>query len=199
MIGEPISEDTGDQLPPPPPPPSPPLPPFHPHQCLGVGVGLLVHDDLCHLVVAAVGGHVQRRQVVVGHVVHGNLMVQQQLDAVEVVALSRHVEGRQAILEARRSEWKTQQNVKCWEEWILRGHERRGGHRLEVYLGLWQYRSSSVQQHPHHLLMAAPGSTVERSQTVLWEPTGSFGERRAVRRTTDSDENRKAGITPTTK
>lgn len=71
----------------------------HPHQCLGVGVGLLVHDDLRHLVVAAVGGDVQRRQVVVGHVVHGHLVVQQQLDAVEVVALRRHVERRQTVLE----------------------------------------------------------------------------------------------------
>ena len=48
---------------------------------------------------AAVGGDVQRRQVVVGHVVHGHLVVQQQLDAVEVVALRRHVERRQAVLE----------------------------------------------------------------------------------------------------
>ncbi|TNN84795.1 hypothetical protein EYF80_004840 [Liparis tanakae] len=49
------------------------------------------------------GGHVQRRQVVVGHVVHGNLVVQQQLDAVEVVALRRHVERRQAVLEGTSS------------------------------------------------------------------------------------------------
>jgi len=77
---------------------------LYPHQCLGVGVGLLVHDDLRHLVVPAVGGHVQRRQVVVGYVVHGNLVVQQQLDAVEVVALRRHVERRQAVLEGTRSQ-----------------------------------------------------------------------------------------------
>lgn len=43
----------------------------------------------------------QRRQVVVGHVVHGHLVVQQQLDAVEVVALRRHVERRQTVLEGR--------------------------------------------------------------------------------------------------
>ncbi len=79
-------------------------PSFSPHQCFGVGVGLLVHDDLCHLVMPAVGGHVQRRQVVVGNVVHGRVVVQQQLDAVEVVTLRRHVEGRQTVLRGRQEE-----------------------------------------------------------------------------------------------
>lgn len=100
MTGESISDATDYQRslfaanPPTCPPPS-----VYPHQCLGVGVGLFVHDDLCHLVMPTVGGHVQRRQVVIGHVVHGHLVVQQQLDAVEVVALRRHVEGRQTVLE----------------------------------------------------------------------------------------------------
>lgn len=62
-----------------------------PHQCLCIGVCLLVHNDLGHLIVAAVGGHMQRRQVVVGHVVHGHVVVQQQLDAVQMVALRGHV------------------------------------------------------------------------------------------------------------
>lgn len=56
---------------------------------------------------------------------------------------------------------------------------------VSVYLGLGQYRSSSVQQHLHHLLMTAPGSTVERSQTVLsehsflniWSTTTYFNKR----------------------
>lgn len=44
-------------------------------------------------------------------------------------------------------------------------------HGSKVYLGLWQYRSSSVQQHLNHLLMATPGSTVERSETILGKQT----------------------------
>ncbi len=74
---------------------------FYPHQCFGVGVGLLVHDDLCHLVVSTVGSHMQRCQVVIGNIVHWHIVVQQQLDAVEVVTLRRHVEGRQTILDGR--------------------------------------------------------------------------------------------------
>ena len=154
------------------------LHPPHPHQCLGVGVGLLVHDDLRHLVVAAVGGDVQRRQVVVGHVVHGHLVVQQQLDAVEVVALRRHVERRQAVLQGgggdvdgRVEPTKQKEREKRKAKWNRRGDG-------EMYLGLRQYRSSSVQQHLHHLLMAAPRSTVERSQTVLSTQTEKLQVRR---------------------
>lgn len=47
----------------------------------------------------AVGGHVQRRQIVIGDVVHGHVMVQEQLDAVQMVALRGHVERRQTVLE----------------------------------------------------------------------------------------------------
>lgn len=67
------------------------LPPC-PYQSLGVRVGLLVHDELGHLVVATVGGDVQRRQVVVGDVVHRHVVLEQELDAVQVVPLSGHVE-----------------------------------------------------------------------------------------------------------
>ena len=140
------------------PPPSQSL---QSHQCLGVGVGLLVHDDLCHLVVAAVGGYVQRRQVVVGHVVHGHLVVQQQLDTVEMVALRRHVQRRQAVLKGRGVEPPFLSAVEAEKmRTLLRG-------KYLQYLGLGEYRSPSVQQHLHHLLMAAPRAAVERSQTVL--------------------------------
>lgn len=71
---------------------------LHPHQSLGIRVGLLVHDELGHLVVTTVGSNVQRRQVVVGYVVHGHIVLEQELDAVEVVPLSGHVERRQTIL-----------------------------------------------------------------------------------------------------
>lgn len=135
--------------------------PSGPHQCLGVGVGLLVHDDLRHLVVAAVGGHVQRRQVVVGDVVHGHVVVQQQLDAVEVVALRRHVERRQTVLE---------EGGRVRGERVARPTAAPRG----AYLRLGQNRSSSVQKHLHHLLMATPGATVERSQTVLGKQTISL-------------------------
>lgn len=70
-----------------------------PHQCFRVGVRLLIHDDLGHLVVTAVGGHVQCRQVVIGDVVHGHVMMQEKLDAVQMVALRGHVERRQTVLE----------------------------------------------------------------------------------------------------
>ena len=66
--------------------------PRPPYQGLGVGVGLLVHDKLCHLVVTTVGSNVQRRQVVVGDVVHRHIMLEQKLDTVQVVPLSGHVE-----------------------------------------------------------------------------------------------------------
>lgn len=69
-----------------------------PHQCFGVGVRLLIHDDFGHLVVTAVRSHVQRCQVVVGDVVHGHIVMQEQLDAVQMVALRGHVERRQAVL-----------------------------------------------------------------------------------------------------
>lgn len=70
------------------------------HQCLGVGVRLLVHNDLSDLKVSTVGSDVQRRQVVVGHIVHRRLMVKQQLHATQVVALRGHVQRRQAVLRA---------------------------------------------------------------------------------------------------
>lgn len=72
--------------------------PLFPYQGLGIGVGLLVHDELRHLVVATVGSNVERRQVVVGDVVHRHVMLEQKLDAVQVVPLSGHVQRRQAVL-----------------------------------------------------------------------------------------------------
>lgn len=73
-------------------------PPLYPYQSLGVRVGLLVHDELGHLVVTTVGSNVQCRQVVVGNVVHGHVVLEQELDTVEVVPLSGHVEWRQTVL-----------------------------------------------------------------------------------------------------
>lgn len=70
----------------------PPCPPLYPYQSLGVWVGFLVHDELGHLVVTTVGSDVQRRQVVVGDVVHRHVVLEQELDAVQVVPLSCHVE-----------------------------------------------------------------------------------------------------------
>lgn len=62
------------------------------YQSLGIRVGLLVHNELGHLVVTTVGSDVQRRQVVVGDVVHRHVMLEQELDAVQMVPLSGHVE-----------------------------------------------------------------------------------------------------------
>ncbi len=76
----------------------PTLTPSFPYQSLSVRVGLLVQNELGHLVVTTVGGDVQCRQVVVGDVVHRHVVLEQQLDAVQVVSLSGHVERRQAVL-----------------------------------------------------------------------------------------------------
>lgn len=45
-----------------------------------------------------VSGDMQRRKVVVGDVVHRHVVLEQELDAVQVVPLSGHVERRQAVL-----------------------------------------------------------------------------------------------------
>lgn len=127
-----------------------------PHQSLGIGIGLFVHDDLGHLVVTAVGGDVKRRQVVVGHVVHRRVVVQQQLHAVEVVALRCHVERRQTVLASTKSV-----SVTANEKSVKRQAA------LRRYLGLGENGSASAEQHLHHLLVAAPGSAVQRRQTVL--------------------------------
>lgn len=79
-------------------------PPFSYYQRLGVGVGLLVHDELGDLVVTTVGGDVQRRQIVVGDVVHRYVVLKQKLNTVQVVALSGHVERRQAVLQVEEME-----------------------------------------------------------------------------------------------
>lgn len=54
----------------------------------------------------------ERRQVVVGHVVHGHLVVKEQLDAVEVVTLCGHVERRQAVLRAGKCQDDTFERMK---------------------------------------------------------------------------------------
>lgn len=63
------------------------------YQSLGIWIGLFVHKKLCHLVVTTVSSDVQSRQIVVGDIIHGHVMLQQELDAVQVVPLSSHVEG----------------------------------------------------------------------------------------------------------
>lgn len=69
------------------------------YQGLSVGIGLLVHDELGHLVVAAVSCDMQRRQVIIGDIVHRHVVLEQELDTVKVVPLSGHVERWQAVLE----------------------------------------------------------------------------------------------------
>lgn len=40
----------------------------------------------------------QRRQVVIGDIIHGHVVLEQELDAVQVVPLCGHVERRQTVL-----------------------------------------------------------------------------------------------------
>lgn len=47
---------------------------------------------------ATVGCHVERGQVVQGDVIYLRVVLQQKSDTVEVVSLSRHVNGGQAVL-----------------------------------------------------------------------------------------------------
>lgn len=55
---------------------------------------------------ATVGSHVQGSQVVIGDVVHGHVMLEEKLDAVQVIPLRGHVQWRQSILEhIRKSEF----------------------------------------------------------------------------------------------
>ncbi len=59
---------------------------------------LAIEQQLGDADVSAVGGHVQRRQVVDGHLVDGRLVVEEDARRVDVVALRRHVERRQTVL-----------------------------------------------------------------------------------------------------
>lgn len=45
------------------------------HQGFGIGVSFLIQENLGHFVMAAVGGHVQGGQVVVGDVVHRHVVL----------------------------------------------------------------------------------------------------------------------------
>lgn len=65
----------------------------------GVGLGSFVQQHFGHAVVAAVGSHVQRREVVQRYVVDFGVVLQQLLNAVHVVTLCRHVDWRQAVLQ----------------------------------------------------------------------------------------------------
>ena len=105
--------------------------PLYPHQCLGVGVGLLVHDELRHLVVTTVGGDVQRRQVVVGDVVHRHVVVEQELDTVQVVPLSGHVERWQTVLqvEERGKDREREKRQKTGTNTRRRTHRHMDRHR----------------------------------------------------------------------
>ena len=105
--------------------------PLYPYQRLGVGVGLLVHDELRHLVVTTVGGDVQRRQVVVGDVVHRHVVVEQELDTVQVVPLSGHVERRQTVLqvEERGKDREREKRQKTGTNTRRRTHRHMDRHR----------------------------------------------------------------------
>lgn len=46
------------------------------YQCPGIGIRLLVQQQLGDPVVSTVGGHVKRCQVVQSHIVHRSLMLQ---------------------------------------------------------------------------------------------------------------------------
>lgn len=116
---------------------------MYPHQSLGIGVGLLVQDKLGHLVVAAVGGNVQRRQVVVGDIVHGHVVLQQELHTVEVVALSGHVERRQTVLRWGQREGKKERERKGREK--ERGQTKRERHtHADGHVDRWTDRHSQL-------------------------------------------------------
>lgn len=69
------------------------------HQGFGIGVSFLVQENLGDFVMATVGGHVQGGQVVVGDVIHGHVMLEEELDTVQMVPLRGHVQWGQPILE----------------------------------------------------------------------------------------------------
>lgn len=76
------------------------------HQGFGIGVSFLVQENLGHFVMAAVGGHVQGGQVVIGDVIHRHVMLEEKLDTVQVIPLRGHVQRGQSILEhTRKSEF----------------------------------------------------------------------------------------------
>lgn len=52
------------------------------HQGFGIGVSFLIQKNLGNFVMAAVGRHVEGSQVVVGDIVHGHVVLQEELDAV---------------------------------------------------------------------------------------------------------------------
>lgn len=68
------------------------------HQGFSVRVGLLIYDDFGHFVMSAVSGHVQCRQVIVGDIIHGSIVLKEQLYTVQVIPLGRHVQRRQTVL-----------------------------------------------------------------------------------------------------
>lgn len=72
------------------------------HQCFGIRICLLVQQNLGNLVMATVSGYMKCGQVVVGHIIYGYVVLNQELNAVEMVPLGRHVQWRQAILEVER-------------------------------------------------------------------------------------------------
>ncbi len=68
------------------------------HQGFSVRVGLLIHDDFGHFEMSAVSGHVKCRQVIIGDIIHGSIVLKEQLDTVQVITLGRHVQRRQTVL-----------------------------------------------------------------------------------------------------
>jgi hypothetical protein len=52
------------------------------HQGFGIGVSLLIQENLGDFVMATVGSHMEGSQIVIGDVVHGHIMLEEKLDAV---------------------------------------------------------------------------------------------------------------------
>lgn len=96
------------------------------HQGFGIGVRFLVQEDLGDFVMPTVGSHVEGSQVVIGDVIHGHVMLEEKLDAVQVIPLCGHVQWRQSILEhIRKSEFTVLPfKYKCPEHKIQHKYEK---------------------------------------------------------------------------
>lgn len=73
------------------------------YQCASVGVGPLVQQQFSDSVVTTVCCHMQRCQVVQRDIINWRLVLKKVFDTLNMVALSRHVERREAILRNKRS------------------------------------------------------------------------------------------------
>lgn len=68
------------------------------YQSTSIGLGPLVQQHLGHAVVTTMCRYVQRRQMVQSDVVNLSIVLQKLADAVHVITLCCHVDGRQAVL-----------------------------------------------------------------------------------------------------